>query len=743
MRWFTRLFHKQRAEKQLDAELRFHMERQVADYVASGMTPDEARRRANLAFGSLEGVKEDCRESRRVNVIETLLQDTQFALRMLRKNLGFTAVAVLTLALGIGANTAIFSIVNSVILRPLPYKDSSRIVKVTLNTAMFPTFSLGLTWPAFQQIRSRAASLEQTAVYSDAEKTLTGKGEPAILDLANVSGGFFEELGVSVELGRLFTDQDQQSGQTNVVVISDALWRTRFGADSSIIGRTLILDKEPYTVVGVAAKGFSFPEGCEAWLPLSLTSADELNQTFFMLQFIGKLCRGENVEQLKPQLFTIAERIVKGNPELSAGYSFSAQPLLEGRVQNIRSAYLVLLGAATLVLLIACANLASLLLARGSGRRREMALRAALGASRGRLFRQGLVESCLLALLGGGLGVALAAGGVQLFRAVAPADTTRLAEISVDSTLLWFSLISALAAGILFGLAPARRASRMDPNESLKEGSGASSGAARSTRQSTLGSALVVVEVALAFILLIGSALMTQRVSRLLHQNPGFRTDHLLTLGLPQPPLSQNEAESEKQFHEGTVRLQQIIERLQQVQTVASVTAGAQGMLSGTSMMHSHLQVEEAIPLKPGEERHAITRSVYPSYFRTLGMPLLRGREFTDHDAGKAPEVIIVNETMARAYWGTLDVLGKRISVSWDKDKRPIWNEIIGVVADAREVRIGKESSPEYYLSLLQSGIGDYQLFVRTTGDAQALAGPITRALWALYPEQPVTRVMT
>jgi predicted permease len=738
-------FWRRNQKAELDEEIQSHLRMATRDQVDRGKSPSEAENSVRRQFGNLGLVREVTRDQWGWSWLEDLLHDLLYAARMLRKNPAFTVVAVVTLALGIGANTAIFSIVNSVILRPLPYKDSSRIVKVSVNTAMFPTFALGLPWPAFQQIRSQAASLEQTAVYADGEKTLTGKGEPAILALVNTSDGFFEELGVSAELGRVLTDQDQKPGQTHVVVLSDALWRTRFGADPSIIGRTLIFDKDPYTVVGVAQKGFAFPEACDGWLPLSLTAEDKLSQTFFMLQFVGKLHRGQNIDQLKPQLSTIAQRIVKDNPELSAGYSFSAQPLLEGRVQNIRSAYLVLLGAATLVLLIACANLASLLLARGSGRRREMAVRAALGASRGRLFRQGLVESCLLALLGGGLGVMLAAGGIRLFRVVAPADTPRLAEISADSTLLWFSLISSLAAGILFGLAPARRASRMDPNESLKEGSGAGSGAARSTRQSMLGSALVVVEVALAFILLIGSALMAQTVSRLLHQNPGFRTDHLLTFGLPQPALTSfsDNAESQKQFHEGIDRLQQIIERVQQVPGVVSVTAAGYGVLNGTSEMHSGLQVDGAIPLKSGEERHAITRSVYPSYFRDLGMPLLRGREFADRDAGKAPEVVIVNETMARTYWGTLDVLGKRISMSRDDKGKPVWNEVVGLVADAREVRVGSQPDPEYYLSLLQSGMGSFQLFVRTANDPQALAGAITHTLWGLYPDQPVTHVMT
>ena len=422
MHWLTRILRKQQSEKQLDSELRFHLERQTADYIAAGMAPDEARRRARLDFGGLEAVKEETRASHRGSSLETLLQDVRFALRLLRKNPGFTVVAVLTLALGIGANTAIFSIVDAVILRPLPFKDSSRIVQVHTKTAMFPTFNLGLTWPAFQQIRSQASALEQTATFTDNSKTLTGRSEPALLNVANVSDGFFEELGVRPQLGRLFTAEDQKPGQNHVLILSDALWRTRFGADPAILGHALILDKEPWTVVGILPRGFSFPEKQDVWAPLSIPAQYQQNQTFFMLGFIGKLRRGETTEQLKSQLDTVAQRIVKDHPELAAGYTFISKPLLEEHVENIRAAYLVLLGAATLVLLIACANLASLLLARGSGRQREMAVRAALGATRGRLFRQGIVESCLLGLFGGGLGVILAAGGIELYRAIAPAD---------------------------------------------------------------------------------------------------------------------------------------------------------------------------------------------------------------------------------------------------------------------------------------------------------------------------------
>jgi predicted permease len=741
MHWLTRLFRKQQAEKHLDAELRFHLERQVSDYVATGLTPEEARRRAHLDFGGLESVKQQSREARRGHVLETLLQDVRYAARILRKNPGFTLAAAVTLALGIGANTAIFSIVDAALLRPLPFKDSSRILSVSTKSAMFPTFALGNSWPAFQQIRSQASSLEESAVYSQSDKTLTGQGAPAQLSVTIISDGFFEELGATAQQGRLLNLADQKPGENFVAVLSDSLWRTRFGADPAILGRTLVLDRKPYTIVGVAARNFSFPEKNDLWVPVALTPDIEHQPTFFMFQLLGKLRRGQKLSQLNAELATIAERLIKDYPALKAGLSFTAEPLLESRVRNIRTAYLVLLGASTLVLLIACANLSSLLLARGSARQREMALRAALGASRGRLLRQGLVESSLIALLGGALGMFLAAGGVRLFRVIAPSGTPRLNEISVDFTLLLFCLFSSLVAGFIFGLTPARRAARMDPQDALKEGTGTNLGAARTAHQSKLGNTLVVVEVALAFILLIGSALMTQTLYNLLHQNPGFRTDHLLTFDLPSP-RSMND-DDPKLVEQQVARLKEILDHARSVPGVEGVTASDHGLLTGMSMMQSNLQVEGEIPARSGEERAAKARYIYPSYFQTLGIPLIRGREFDDHATKGAPSGVIVNETMAREYWGTLEVLGKRITSSQDEKGNPAWNEVIGVIADTRDVRIAAEPSPEYYLSMLHGGTGSIHLLVRTLADPEDLATSVSRQIWSAFPDQPVTHLTT
>jgi predicted permease len=738
--WLLRLgevFRKDRRERELAAEMESHLQMHIEDDLRAGMSAAEARREALIKLGGIEQTKEIYRDRRGLPFLETVFQDLRFAFRMLRKNPGFTAIAVLTLALGIGANTAIFSIVNAVVLRPLPYKDSSRIVTFHTKTAMFPAFTLPLSWPAFQELRRQATPVEETAAYWETDRTLTGRDQPEVLGITGVSSGFFEELGGRAEEGRLLFEQDHQPGQDRVAVISNTLWRTRFAKDPAVIGRQLILDREIYTVIGVAANGFAFPEGSEVWLPLSLTPDIQQNQKFFRFDVLGKLRKGERLETLQAELTAIGERILKANPVLGKSYKLSAEPLLESRVQDARQSYLVLLAAATFVLLIACANLTSLLMARGWGRQREMAVRAALGATPGRLQRQGLVESCLLGLLGGAVGIALAAGLVQIFRAIAPGDTPRLGEISADWTLLWFALASSLVSGVVFGLAPARRAARMDPNDALNEGAG---GSVRGT--SRFGNALVVLEVALAFVLLIGSTLMMQTLAHLLHQNPGFRTDRLLTFDLPQPP-QWNRKDSEGHAAGQIARLKDMLAQVRRLPGVEEVVASDHGLLNGMMYEHAGLQLEGALPEHSTETEGVVERYISTGYFRMLGISLVRGREFEDQDVRGAHRVIVVNETMARRFWGTLDVVGKRLSVSTDSQGAPEWNEIVGVVASARDVGIQDEAGPEYFLALFQLAVGSHCLIVRTQANPNALAGTISRQIWASYPDQPLTHVMT
>jgi putative ABC transport system permease protein len=740
MNWLKQWFSRRHLYHALSDELRQHLGEKIEELVAAGMSKEDATAAARRDFGNVTLIEEDSREVWQWPSLESFFADVRYALRILGKNPGFTFIAVLTLALGIGANTAIFSIVNAVILRPLPYKDSSRILTLHTKTAMFPNFTLGLSWPAFQAIRA-AGSIEEAAACWETDRTLTGTNQPAVLSAAGVSSGFFEELGGRAELGRLLSDQDQKAAEDRVAVISHTLWRTRFAKDPAVIGRRLNLDNKVYTVVGVAAKGFAYPERADVWVPISLTSDVEQNPTFFTFDVLAKLRKEARLETLRAELATTAPRLeqqlAKDKPDLAGDYKITAETLLDNRVQDARQSYVVLLAAATLVLLIACANLTSLLLARGWARHREMAMRAALGASPGRLRRQVLVESCLLAVLGGLAGMGLAVGGVQIFCAIAPPDTARLNEVSLDWTLLWFALASSLLSGLIVGLAPARRAARMSPNELFKQGTGA--GAARPSR---FGSALVVIEVALAFILLAGSTLMVQTLAHLLYQNPGFRTDHLLTLDLPQPP-NWDEKDAGRHAASQIARMKQIMADVRRLPGVQDVAASDHGVLNGLEFSHAGIKLEGVSSEKAEISEGIVSRYLSPGYFRMLGISLLRGREFEEHDARNSNKVALVDEALARKFWGTLDVVGKRISISKDEKGNPEWNEIVGVVSNVRDLDIQQEAQPEYFLALFQWGVGSHHLVVRTRTNPDALAGTICHQIWASFPDQPLTHVMT
>jgi putative ABC transport system permease protein len=730
------VFRKRQSDDEFAAEIEANLQMHIEDNLQSGMSKEEARRQALIRLGGLEPTKEIYRERRGLPFIDTLFQDMRFAVRMLRKNRGFTLVAVVTLALGIGANTAIFSIVYSMLLRPLPYKNSSRMITVHTRTAMFPTFEIATSWPMFQAIRQRATALETAAAYRTTEKTITGQGEPAVLDAANVSRDYFEQLGAKAENGRLLSEEDYKSGQQLVTVISDKLWRTRFASDAAIVGRTLVLDKQIYTVVGVAAKNLKSPHRADLWMPLLVTPDLEQNHTFFMFQILGTLRQGESRERLDAQLAFIAQELVKLKPELGKDLKITSQPLLENTVGDARESYLVLLGATAFVLFIACANLTSLLLARAWGRHREMAMRAALGATSRRLRRQCLVESCLLGLLGGVAGIGVAILGVDAFRAMAPAGTPRLDEITTDWALVWFSLASSLIAGLAFGAVPSRRAARIEPLEILKEGGAGS--------VPKFGNALVVLEVALAFVLLTGSTLMVQTLAHLIRQNPGFRTENVLTFDLPQPPGSPELDKNKEAFVGQQIeRINEICEKVGHLPGVEEVAAADHGVLSGMRYVHSGLELEDAPADQSALQGSVMERYVSPKYFRILNIPLVRGREFDQRDVRSAPKVIIVNESMARKYWGSLDVLGKRISISMAGKGKREWNEVVGVAADVRDLDIQSKAEPEFVMPLLQRSARSYHLFVRSEENPDALANAVSRQIWASYPDQPVTHVTT
>jgi len=730
------LFYRDRVERDLDAEVSSYGDLLQEEKMSNGMNSIDAKRAARMNMGGPEQLKEEIRANRAGAWLESLWQDIRYAARLLRKNPGFTAVAVLTLALGIGANTAVFSVVNAVVLRPLPYKDSSRIVTVTTTTAMFPQFTmLGNSWIAFGEINKNVTAFEQSTAYREEGMTLTASGDPANVSVTRSGDGFFDLFGVTPQEGRLLVSSDQTENQGRVAVLSDAFWRVHFGADRGVVGRTIRLNKQGYIVIGVASRGFAFPSRADVWVPLTLSKDDRENATAFDIIVVGKMRPGVTTAQAENQLAVVAKDIVNANPVLKAGYKLRATTILDRRIGDVRSTYLMIFGAASFVFLIACANLASLLLARGFGRQREMAMRAALGASRGRIIRQALVESCLLGLLGGAAGGIFAFVGVDVFRRIAPAGTPRLHEIAADASMFWFALGSSLLAGILFGLAPAMRSSRIDPNSALQAGTGIGSSSMGSARQPRLGGLLVISEVALAFVLLIGAVVTTAGLSKLLKTDTGMRIDHLLTFDLP---LERNANDNVDVLH---AKIQDLVGRVRVLPGVADVTVTDHNVLGGFIRVTSGFTVEGAEP-KAVTERTAHVRYVSPSYFQMLGVHLLRGRFFTEHDVPNSEKVAIVNEAMAQQLWGSVDIVGKRISMM-AQSKTNDWTVVAGVVANTHEVELGGNPKPEFYFPILQGGPISLHMIIRTQQDPSALASLISRQIWNVDKDQPITHVMT
>jgi putative ABC transport system permease protein len=732
---FRNLFRRESVDCDLDAEVRSYADLLQEEKMSNGMNANDAKRAARMNMGGPEQLKEEIRSARAGAWIGILWQDLRFGARVLRKNSGFTAVAILTLALGIGANTAVFSVVNTVILRPLPYKDSSRLVEVTTTTAMFPTFTLGNSWVAFEQMQKNAPAFEDVSAYRQTKMTLTASGDPARLSSIRVADGFFKLFGVTPQLGRLFVPADQAETRGHAAVLSDPFWRTHFGADPSVLGRTIRLNNLEYVVVGIAARGFAYPDRADLWVPLAPKDDERENVAAFNNSVVGKLRRDATVGQAQSQLAAIAQGIIQAHPALKDGFELRAATVLERTIRNVRSTYLMLFAAAGFVLLIACANMASFLLARGSGRKREMALRAALGASRGRIVGQALVESCLLGLLGGAAGALLASIGISVFQQMAPAYTPRVNEISPDPAMFWFALVSSLLAGILFGLAPAVRASRSDPNSALKEGVGGTVSEMGGSGHPRLGGLLVISEVALAFILLIGAVVTIEGLSKLLKTETGMRTDHLLTFDLPAAP---GPAENADAAH---ARIKSILERVRVVPGVVDATVTDHVVLGGSVYMFSGFTVEGETAPRSMAERSAQVRYVAPSYFQMLGIQLLRGRFFTDHDVSNSEKVAIVNEAMAQKLWGTVNAVGKRFNTGQENQKG--WIVIAGVIANTHEVALVDSPKPEFYFPIFQGEANSVHMIVRTAQDPVALASTISRQIWSADKDQPVTNIQT
>lgn len=725
------LFLRNQVEHELDEELHFHFDHEVEKYVRSGMNRQEAKRRAHLDFGGHTQVAQACREARGTGFIERFLQDLRFALRQLRAKPTFATVMILTLALSIGANSAIFSVIDGVLIKRLPYRQPERLVRVFLSSADYPKFSLNPF--DFRDFRARNRSFESMALYTRRDMQLSGSGEPVRLTAFGISAGFFRVLGLQPQMGREFDFQAEIPGNGLQVILSDRLWRTRFSADPDIIGRKITLNAQPYTVVGVMPKGTDHPGNdyhavsyggsVDLWWPFTF-DGDPNHRGSHIAEGIGRLKSGISIAQARTDLNAIMTRLGREHPNNDQGWAVLVIPLYTEIVGADRQLLLVLLGAVGIVLLIACANAANLLLARAAARQREMSVRLAMGASRLRVVRQLLTESLVISLAGGALGLISAVGGVEGLVSLLPANFPRAHEIHVSAPVFLFTFAVSLATGILFGLAPAIQVSRTDPKQGLQQGARASMSSRFHNR---LRNALVVSEVSLACVLLIGAGLMLRSFLNLLHLDPGFRLEHVLTASLSLPRKEYNTKELIERFYD------QLSISLNVLPGVESAGAGSDLPWTGYDENAGGFIIEGKTP-PPNQDFHARYHMATPGYFKALGIPLVAGRFFTEADRKGATDVMIVNHAMAEKYWPQEDVIGKRISFADVPKTDADWTTIVGEVSDVKDHPNSPAAQPAFWWSEFQQSQSDMSIVIRARANPAQLADALRNQVHQLDP---------
>ena len=657
--------------------------------------------------------------------MENLVKDVRYGARMLVKNPGFSIVAIIALALGIGANAAIFSVVNTVMLRSIPYPEPDRLMVLRENKLPeFPEFSVSpgnfLDW------QKQSTVFERLAAFNGASYNLVSDTEPERLRGARVSAGLFEMLGAAPAYGRNFLDEEDKEGHGNVVILSNALWKRRFASDPNIVGQQITLSASSYTVAGVMPAGFSFPDSeTELWAPMAFTAQQAQQHGAHYISVIGRLKPGTSVEQARTEMTTIAGRLGEQYPDSDSGWGVNVFRMQEYDVRDIKPALLVLLGAVALVLLIACANVANLLLARAAARQKEVAIRSALGASRWRVVRQLLTESILLALVGGAVGLLLAVWGMDLLLALAPDDLPRVKEVALDGRVVAFTFSIATLTGVIFGIVPALQASNPNLNETLKEGGRGTTGVHHRVRGS-----LVVTEVALALMLLIGAGLLIRSFYRLQQVNPGFIANNALAVTVSLPGKKYSKDEQQSAF------FTQLLERVSPLPGVASVGATQSLPIQGDYILGFNIQGRP--PDGPGEEPNTNYYAVTPDYFKAMGIPLLRGRLFTEQDRKGSPRVAIINEEMARKFFKDEDPLGKRINVT---NGPQTFREIVGIVGDVKQYGPAQPTTMQTYEPFLQNPFSGMTLVVRTEGNPTALASAIRSQVLSVDKDQPVARM--
>ncbi len=726
-RWSRR---KSRFEQEMSEELRFHIEQQTAANIAAGVPPKEGRRQAMLQLGAVEGVKEDCREYRRGFWLETVWLDIRHGARVLRKNPGFTFVAVLTLSLGIGTNTAIFSVVDAVLLRPLPYKNAERIVWAT-ERFPFNRDSAVVLSPDFIAFQNGNDVFEQIGAFGNSSgANLTGAGEPERVDIADVTTGFFEMLGIQPLLGRDFVSDEGKESSSNVALLNESLWRSRFGADRQIVGKTVDLDGKAHTIVGVMPAGNRYPRA-DIWTPLALDSSifSPKSPRWMMLSVVGRLKLGVTIEQAQADLQVLTQRMNQQYPPQAAGFRKGGRadvvPLHAVLVHDVRSQLLILLGAVGLVLLIACANVASLLLSRAASRSRELAIRATLGAGRRRLIQQMLSESLLLAAIGSLLGLLAGLWGTQLLNQLIPAN------FPSTTALEWrtFSFVAALAilSVMLSGLFPALVASIGDVSESLKRGP-----VAKQRKAIRLRSLLVLGEISVSLVLLSGAGLLVRSFLRLTDVRLGFEASNLLLATVQRPLTLGDDSRQHAIFFEDALA------RIRALPGVSQAAATRQYPLGDLNNAAMAVYREDGTSYHPAGSA-ILLDTISPDYFGTIGMRLLKGRSFNDRDSADAPPVAILSESLAHQVFQEHDPIGQGVRTGPNMPEYTV----VGVVSDIRNSTLDQDFLPEIYLPFVQQPSFVMTFVIRSKGDPSGLASGVRQAIISIDKNQPLSKLVT
>lgn len=719
------LLRRGRVERELDKELRFHLEEAIAEGIAAGLPAKEARSAALKSLGGVAQIEEECRDMRRVNFVDNLKQDLRYAGRSFAKNPGFTLVMVLTLALSIGATSAIVSVIEGVLLRPLPYHAPGRLVRMFTSNRNWPKFPFNPN--DFRDLRSRLHSFESMAAYTRNDLQFSGTGEATRLSGFAVTAGFFHVLGLKPAMGREFNRQDELPGKGHIAIISDKLWRTRLGGRRDVLGQKVVLDAVPYSIVGVMPRGVEHPgnmyhavaygDTVDIWTPFTFNRPKDRGSHY--MDTIARLKPDVTGGQAQSEMNAAMQQLASERGIRDSGWKVAVVPLQTEIVGRSERMLFVLLVAAGMVLMLACVNAANLLLARATARQREIAVRAAVGAGRSRLLKQLLTESVLLSFLGALLGALLAVAGVKMLVRMLPPDFPRPGDIHVDLPVFLFTVFLALLTGVLFGIVPAWQASRADVRDALHEG-GRSGTSSRGTLR--LRNILVISEITLACVLLVGAGLMLRTFQNLLHMDPGFRPEHVLSAGISLPEATYKDKKAILPFYET------LLNRLRLQQGVVAAGAGSDLPWTGYDENAGGFLIAGRQP-PPNTEFHARYHTASPGYFRALGIPLVDGRFFDEHDAEQSRKVLLVNETMARRYWGSANAaIGGRISFD-DNPKQADWVTIVGVVGDVKDTPKSDGAEPAFWWPLTQVPFPEESIVIRAGSDPKLIADRLRAAV--------------